>query len=281
MRPSFRPGLLVLASLVVPMLAFAAEPPARVIRVAADPNNLPFSNQRGEGFENRLAEMIAHDLDARLEYLWWAQRRGFFRETVGSGRADVVMGVPAGFERLLTTRPYYRSTYVFVRRAHTPEVTSFDDPSLRRLKVGVQLVGDDGTNTPPAEALSERGIIDNVRGYTLYGDYTEDNPPARIIHAVASNEIDLAIAWGPMAGYFAAREREPLALTPVGPCGCPQLKFVFAIAVGVARTQPDLRREIDAILARRHDDIVRLLADYHVPRADETPSADYHHVAAR
>lgn len=259
----------------------AATPP-RVLRVAADPNNLPFSNDRGEGFENRLAELIAHELGARLDYVWWAQRRGFFRETVGKGgRADIVMGVPAGFERVLTTRPYYRSTYVFVRRADTPAVTSFDDPALRQLRIGVQLVGDDGANTPPADALARRGIVDNVRGYTLYGDYTEANPPARIIDAVAQGEVDLAIAWGPMAGYFAAREKTPLALTPVGPCGCPHLPFVFSIAVGVARQQPELRAAIDRILETHAAEIARLLDTYHVPRvADDATDASPRHVGA-
>src|SRR3954447_11705962 len=107
-----------------------------------------------------------------VEYTWWAQRRGFFRNTVKAGLCDVVIGVPSSFELTATTRPYYRSTYVFVsRRGHDEEVTSLDDPRLRDLKIGVQLVGDDGANTPPVHALNNRGIIGNLKGYTLYGNY--------------------------------------------------------------------------------------------------------------
>src|SRR4051812_40490592 len=192
--------------------------PGRVLRVAADPNNLPFSNERGEGFENRLAELIARDLGARVEYLWWPQRRGFFRETLGAGRADVVMGVPAGFERVLTTRPYYRSTYVFVQPFSDRPVHSFDDARLARMKIGIQLAGDDGANPPPAKALADRGLIENIRGYTLYGNYSEPAPPSAIIRAVAKGEVDVAVAWGPMAGYFSARQPQPLQVEPVDEC---------------------------------------------------------------
>ena len=149
------------------------------LRVCADPNNLPFSNQRGEGFENRLASLIARDLHARVEYTWWAQRRGFVRNTLKTGSCDVIMGVPATMDMVLHTAPYYRSTYVFVtRRTRGIVVRSLDDPVLRRVRVGVQLIGDDGANTPPAHALARRGIVQNVRGYTVYGDYSTDSPPS-------------------------------------------------------------------------------------------------------
>jgi len=168
--------------------------PAGVLRVCADPNNLPFSNQRGEGFENKIAELLAQDLGERVEYTWWAQRRGFFRNTLKAGACDVVMGVPSGFEMALTTRPYYRSTYVFLsRKDRRLNVTSFDDPVLRKLRIGVQIIGDDQSNAPPAHALTRRNIVDNVRGYTLYGDYSQHDPPARIVDAVAKGDIDLAI----------------------------------------------------------------------------------------
>src|SRR5207253_1835343 len=147
---------------------------------------LPFSNRRLEGFENRIGALIARELGAKVSYTWWAQRRGFFRNTLKAGLCDVVLGVPAGFEMAATTRPYYRSTYVFVtRRGRGLDVRSFDDASLRRLKIGVPLAGNDYANPPPAHALSRRGIVDNVVGYTLYGDYAAANPPARIVEAVA------------------------------------------------------------------------------------------------
>src|SRR5689334_1124145 len=123
----------------------------RVIRVAADPNNLPFTNDRLEGFENRIAEVVAKDLGARVEYVWHAQRRGFFRETLKENRADLVMGAPVGFDLGLTTKPYYRSTYVFVtRKGSGLDIRSFDDPRLAKLRVGVQIIGNDGFNSPPA-----------------------------------------------------------------------------------------------------------------------------------
>src|SRR4051794_33084733 len=196
--------------------ATAAERP--VLRVAADPNNLPFSNDRCEGFENKIAELIATDLGAKLEYSWRAQRRGFFRETLKEDRADLVLGVPAHFDMALTTVPYYRSTYAFVfRKDRNFNLRSLDDPALRKLKIGVQMIGNDGRNTPPAHALANRGIIDNVVGYTVYGDYAQENPPARLIEAVARGDVDVAIAWGPLAGYFARRQAVPLEIVPVSP----------------------------------------------------------------
>ena len=144
--------------------AYAAQP--RALRVCADPNNLPFSNEQGEGLENRLAQIVAADLKATLEYTWWAQRRGFFRNTLREGRCDVVIGVPASFELAATTRPYYRSTYVFVeRRTSGLQISSLDDPRLRELKIGVQMIGDDGANAPPVHALNNRGIVDNLRNF--------------------------------------------------------------------------------------------------------------------
>lgn len=241
----------------------------RVLRVCADPNNLPFTNERLEGFENRIAELIARDLDARIEYTWWAQRRGFIRNTLRAGTCDVVLGIPSSFELALPTRPYYRSTYVFVTREdRNLDIATFDDPRLRELTVGVHLVGDDGANTPPAHALANRGIINNVRGYTLYGDYRTDSPPARLIEAVANGEIDVAVAWGPLAGYHAPKQAIGLKLVPVSPqIDLPFLPFVYDIAVGVRRGEEEFRDEIDAVLHRRQNEIAQILEQYGVPRA--------------
>jgi mxaJ protein len=244
------------------------ERPEGVLRVCADPNNLPFSNERGEGFENKIAVMLAEDLHERLEYTWWAQRRGFFRSTLKAGLCDVVVGVPSSFELAATTAPYYRSTYVFVyRKGRGLSVNSFDDAVLRELKVGVQLVGDDGANTPPAHALTARGVIRNVRGYTLYGDYKERNPPARIVDAVTKGEVDVAVVWGPLAGYFAPRGRVPLEVVPVSPqFDLPFLPFVYDISMGVRRGDDDLRQQLDGFLERRRPEIERILDEYGVPR---------------
>ena len=266
--------LLVVAALALNGLPGGA--PARTLRVCADPNNLPFSNERREGLENRLAELVAEDLGARVEYTWWAQRRGFIRNTLNADLCDVVMGIPGSFELAQATRPYYRSTYVFVyRRDAGLALRSFDDPALRTLRIGVQMVGDDYANTPPAHALANRGIVRNVRGFMVYGDYRDESPAARIIEAVAAGEIDVAIAWGPLAGYFATRQRVPLEVAPVSPqIDLPFLPFVYDIALGVRRGNDTLRVELDEVLLRRRADIGRLLDEYGVPqvgRPNATP----------
>ena len=252
--------------------AVAAAPqftrPAGVLRVCADPNNLPFSNQRGEGFENKIAELLAQDLGERVEYTWWAQRRGFFRNTLRAGTCDVVIGVPAGFEMAATTKPYYRSTYVFLsRKVRHLSINSFDDPLLKKLRIGVQIIGDDYSNAPPAHALTRRNIVDNVRGFTLYGDYSKHDPPARIVDAVASGDIDLAIVWGPLAGYFAKQSHVPLDVVPVSPqIDQPFLPFVFDISMGVRRDDQELKDQVEQFIERRRGEIDRILEDYRVPR---------------
>jgi mxaJ protein len=261
----------VLASAYRP--ARAATHPGE-LRVCADPNNLPFSNEKQQGFENRIAELVAQDLGAKLSYVWWAQRRGFVRNTINQNQCDVLIGVPASFERTRPTIPYYRSTYVFVtRRDRHLKIASFDDPQLKRLHIGVQLIGDDGVNTPPAHALSNRGMLRNVRGYSVYGDYREPNPPARIVDAVAKGEVDVAVVWGPLAGYFAQREPVALELTPVSPqIDLPFLPFVFDISMGVRRGNDALRERLNAIIEHRRSDIDRILAEYGVPRLDAAQS---------
>jgi mxaJ protein len=248
------------------------DPPRRVLRVCADPNNLPFSNARGEGFENRLAALVARDLGAELRYTWWAQRRGFFRNTLRAGTCDLVAGVPTSVEMVLATRPYYRSTYVFVTRRDAPfRVRSFDDPVLRTVRVGVQFIGDDYANTPPAHALTARGLVSNVTGFSVYGDYRQPNPPARIMDAVADRRIDVAVVWGPLGGYFARHARVPMRVVPVSPqIDLPFLPFVFDISMGVRRDAPALRDEIDAVLQRERTAIDAILTEYGVPRVGAT-----------
>jgi quinoprotein dehydrogenase-associated probable ABC transporter substrate-binding protein len=245
-----------------------SKPAERVLRICADPNNLPFSNSRLEGFENRIAELLADEMHASLHYTWWAQRRGFIRNTLRACSCDVVLGIPSSYEPVLATAPYYRSTYVFVyRRDRGITVASFDDPILRTLKIGVQIIGDDYANTPAAHALSNRKIIRNVSGYTVYGDYTTDSPPSRIIDAVASGEIDVAIVWGPLAGFFAGRSKEKLEVVPVSPeIDLPFLPFVFDISMGVRRGDTTLRDELEGIVDRRRETIESILDEYHIPR---------------
>ena len=258
----------MVSSNAAPAVHVPPAPATHSLRVCADPNNLPFSNSREEGFENRIAELIARDLHRKVEYTWWAQRRGFIRNTLKAGMCDVIMGIPTGVDMVLPTSPYYRSTYVFVtRRDRQIAVHSFNDPILRRVRVGVQLIGDDGTNSPPAHALSNRGITSNVKGYTVYGDYSRESPPSRIIDAVARGEVDVAIAWGPMAGYWAKRATVPLKLVPVEPqIDLPFLPFVFDIGVGVRRGDSTFRASLQSVLNRRRPEIQRILDEYGVPQ---------------
>lgn len=268
-------GLAALAALGA--VALGAAPRAggghrapKQFRVCADPNNLPFSNRKGEGFENKIAELFARDLHATVTYDWLAQNRGFARKTLRTGACDVIMGVPAHYDPVLTTMPYYRSTYVFVTRADRGlRISSFDDPALTHLKIGVHLVGDDGVNPPPAMALGARGIVNNVEGYPLIGDYSKPNPPARLIDAVAKGAVDVAIVWGPLAGYFAPREPVKLAITPVRPAvDATGLRFAYAIAMGVRKGDTTMAATLDSLITRERPAIQRILDAYGVPRAE-------------
>jgi mxaJ protein len=252
--------------------ACSAESP-RVLRVCADPNNLPFSNRAGQGFENRIAALVARELGATVSYTWWAQRRGNVRETLNAGQCDLIPGTGAGLEMLATTRPYYHSTYVAVTRAdRNLAIASFDDPRLRTLRIGVQMIGDDFSNTPPAHALSRRGIIGNVRGFMVYGDYARPAPQSNIIAAVASGEVDAAFVWGPVAGYFARRQPVPLRLTPLPPRDeASGLAMAFGVAMGVRRADRELKAEVERALERRHAEVERILRDYGVPVVASAP----------
>ena len=253
--------LVALACAAFAGFASAATP----LRVCLDPDNLPFSHADGRGFETELARLLAEDLHRELEITWMPLRRGFVRKTAGAGLCDAFMGVPKGFDRVLTTRPYYRSSYVFVAPAKSP-LASFEDARLPRLRIGVQLVGNDMAATPPGHALTLRGATRNVHGYTVYGD----GPAAqRIVHDLDAGALDAALVWGPAAGYFAHRARMPLELHEAqAPPQLAAMPFSFAIAVGVKRGETALRDEIDAALARRRPDIDALLAAYDVPRME-------------
>jgi mxaJ protein len=255
---------------VIALLACGTAANARELRVCADPNNRPFSAQDGSGMENKIAELIGQELGAEVIYTWFAQRRGFLRNTLNARKCDLVPGIPAKMEMLRTTQPYYRSGYVFVRKESTPKIESLDDPTLKSLKIGVQLIGNDATNTPPVHALAHRGIVENVRGFMVYGDYESPDPASPIVEAVANGDVDLAIVWGPPAGYFSARQKVKLAIDPVPPStrdGDPPMRF--DIAMGVRKGDTALAAEIDGALSARRADIDAILGAYHVPRFDE------------
>ena len=256
-----------LAAFAALLLGSCSLVPQPTLIACADPNNLPFSNQVGEGFENTLAELIASDLHATLVYIWWAQRRGYVRNTLNDRKCDFWPGIASNVEMVATSRPYYRSTYMFVtRREANLAGLTLDDPRLKSLKIGVQLVGDDASNTPPAHALAVRGVVGNVRGYMLYGDYAAPDPPSQVVQAVERGEVDVALVWGPLAGYFAARSPVPLRLEPVTPwLADQQWPMQFDVSVGVQKDNRKLLKDIDRVLVRRSRDIRKLLAAYHVP----------------
>jgi mxaJ protein len=265
-RPALR--LLICVFLAWPALALAqAKTP---LRVCSDPENMPFSNQKLEGFENRIASLIAKELGTTVSYVWWGQRRGFIRNTMNAtlqeGRCDVVIGVPEGYDLVSTTPPYYRSTYVFVYpKGKGLSVKSLDDPVLKKLKIGVHLLGDDYTNPPPVHELSKRGIVDNVVGFSTF--YSAENPPSAIIDAVASGKVNLAIVWGPIAGYFAARQRVPLEVVPV-PSKPGDLPFAFNISIGVKKGDDALKARVERVRRERRAEIVAILNEYRVPLLD-------------
>jgi mxaJ protein len=242
------------------------EPGGGALRVCADPNNLPFSNVAEQGFENEIAAILAAELGWRLEYTWWAQRRGFFRNTLRAGRCDVVMGVPVGTERAQITQPYYRSSFVFVQPHAARPVRSFDDPALRALKVGVQLIGDDAAPTPPGYALSRRNIVTNVVGFMIAADYASSDPGQPIVRAVERGDIDVAVVWGPLAGYYARRAAPALDVRPVSPLRDGGLDMSFDIGLGVRHGDDRLQGVLDRALRRRRREIDRVLDRFGVPR---------------
>jgi quinoprotein dehydrogenase-associated probable ABC transporter substrate-binding protein len=236
-------------------------------RVCADPENMPHSNQKQEGFENKIADLMAKELGEPTRYIWWGQRRGFIRNTMNAtleeGRCDVVIGVPEGYDLVSPTKPYYRSTYVFVYpKDKGPQIKSLDDPVLKKIKIGVHLFGDDYTNPPPVHELAKRGVVGNLIGFSTF--YSADNPPSAIIDAVASGKVDVAIVWGPAAGYYVKQQRVPLTMVPV-PSGKGDLPFEFGISMGVKLGNDALKARLEKVIDARRADITKILNDYNVP----------------
>jgi mxaJ protein len=259
---SFRCLSLVLIA-VLPCMA--AE--QRVLRVCADPNNMPFSNGRSEGFENKLAEMIAGKLQAKLEYTWWSERKSFIRNSLDQGRCEVVMGVPATLESITATNPYYRSTYVFVSRHDRKlQITSLNDPRFENWRIGTHVVGDD--YAPPAYALARRGITSNLTAFSLFGPYGDPNPPAKIIDAVSDGEVDVAIVWGPFAGFFAKTAKAPLDVVPVSPAVLLGVPFTYDISLGVRKGNAALKTELDRVLESQSVTVQQILSEYGVPQVN-------------
>jgi mxaJ protein len=250
--------LLVGFSLLISDVGVNAQ--TRELRVCADPNNMPFSSRDQTGFENRIAALVARDLNARLTFLWQRMGRGFVREYLDKAQCDFVVGIPTNYRSVLTTRPYYRSTYVFVSKQGGPVISSLDSPALHGLKIGVQVL--DEQYTPPGEALARRGLHAAIVGFDTIGDDADS-----IVRAVADKKVDFAIVWGPLAGYFARKVGHDLGITPVEPeVDPPGLPFTFAISMGVRKRNLALRDQLEKILVERRSDIRAILDEYGVPQ---------------
>lgn len=244
-----------------------------VIRVCADPDNMPLSNQKGEGFEQKIAELIAREWNSQIEYAWWPIRRGFFSRALNGRYCDVAIEAPSGLDMAGVTRPYFRSGYVFVtRKDRGLDIKSLADPRLKKLKIGVNLLNSDAENTPPAMALSRYGVIGNLVGYTTF--YGDSARPEDIVNAVAQEDIDVAIVWGPLAGYFAKYAPAPLALQPLPERdSLSDFPFQYNIGMGVRRRDRELRDSLQAVLERKRPEIQAILKEYGVPVFPIKPEA--------
>jgi quinoprotein dehydrogenase-associated probable ABC transporter substrate-binding protein len=216
---------------------------------------MPFSNRNAEGFENRLAELMAKEVGARVEYAWWPEKMGFVRKSLNAGMCDVIMGVPSTIGNAAPTRPYYRSTYVFVSRGSG--IARIDDPRLAQMKIAMPMVGDD--YAPPSHVLARRGLSGNVVGYSGY-----DN--RAIANAVASGAVDVAVMWGPFAGWY-AKGLDVRMMTPPSYFGVP---FTFEISMAVRKQDDALRAELDRAIGAKCEAIQKLLDGYRVPREGKT-----------
>ncbi|MFL5459612.1 MAG: quinoprotein dehydrogenase-associated putative ABC transporter substrate-binding protein [Gemmatimonadales bacterium] len=263
----------LLGGLIVPLLAGTgwAQRPAPLtpglLRVCADMDNLPFSNQKGEGYENKIAELIAKEWHSRLEYTWWPIRRGYYRMLNGT-YCDLVIESPVGVDQAGATKPYYRSGYMFLSRRGSglETINSLADPRLKKLKIGVNLfVSSDGEHSPPEMALSRYGVVGNLVGYSVA--YDDTTRPEAIINAVAKKEVDVAIVWGPQAGYFVKKSPVPLVLTPLATevdtaTGYP---MSYNIGMAVRRRDHEFRDSLQTLLDRKHSEILGILKEYGVP----------------
>lgn len=270
---------LVLTSLVLALPAAGAAQELRphtlesgVVRVCADPDNLPASNQKGEGYENRIAELLAKSWNARLEYAWWPVRRGFFGRALNGRYCDVAITAPAGLDMAGVTRPYFRSSYVIVTRKDSGlDLASLADTAFRRLRIGVHLLNSDAENTPPAMALSNFGVVGNLIGFSTF--FSEGGErPEDIFQAVVDRKIDVAVVWGPLAGYFATRMPVPLDVRPVAEKEVNGIPFAFSLGMATRRRERGLRDSLQLFLDEHRGAIDGILKEFGVPTLPEEPA---------
>ena len=254
---------LLLASPAAVESAWASDHPEAVdrsaFRVCSDPSNLPFSNDKGEGFENKIAELLAKKLNVPLKYTWYPNSIGFLRNTIRARRCDVVMGIVTGAELVQTTNPYYRSAYVMVtRKADNITADKIEDPALKELKIGLN------AGAPPADIVAQTGLAANVRPYDLYVDTRVQTPGKDMINDLAKKEIDVALLWGPIAGYFAAQHGDELKVTPLlNEARKNRMEFYITLAVRPGENK--WKNDLNTLLRENKAEIDQILRDYHVP----------------
>ncbi len=257
-------GLLLLPAPLGTAAAQTSETVVRsALRVCADPGNLPFSNQAGEGFENKIAELVAEELSVPVQYTWFPQSTGFVRNTLKARRCDVVIGISLGFELLQNTNPYYRSAYVMLYRAEdNPKIKSLSDPALKSARIGLV------AGTPPATIVALNGLMRQVRPYQLQADTRFDHPGRKLVEDLAKGDIDVGLLWGPIAGYYAKQQDVPLTIVPLLTDGGP-VRMDYRITMGLRFNEPEWKRQLNDIIKRRRADIDAILTDYGVPLLDE------------
>ncbi len=248
-----------------------AEPDAKVLRVCADPNNLPLSNRDGAGYENRIAELIGKDLGRPVEYVWLPQRMGFIRNTLrapdghGGFRCDLVMGVPADYEMTANTRPYLHSSWVMVFRDRpelagvkkADDVLALPPEKLHELRFGAF------TKSPPMDWIFNHQLFPQAVTYQVMSGDPEEFPGQMVANDLAAGKIDVAMVWGPIGGFFAKQSKVPLRVVPFA--STPETKFDYLLSIGVRHPDKAWRATLDGVIARHQADIDRILQDYGVP----------------
>jgi quinoprotein dehydrogenase-associated probable ABC transporter substrate-binding protein len=236
----------------------------KVLRVCADPHNMPFSNDKGEGFENKLAELLAAKLDKKLAYAFFPQATGFVRNTLGAHRCDVIMGFPQGDDLVQGTNPYYRTAYALITKAGVgiEDVATLSDPRLKDKRIGIV------AGTPPATNMAVNGLMTNARPYPLVIDTRVDSSAEAMIKDLRAGAIDVGILWGPMAGWYARRADPPLHVTPLvketsGP------KLAYRIGMGVRGADQNWKRLLNRFIQENQGAIDKLLIGFGVPLLDD------------
>jgi quinoprotein dehydrogenase-associated probable ABC transporter substrate-binding protein len=235
------------------------------LRVCADPHNLPFSNQQGEGFENKIAALLAHDLSVPLDFTWFPDSQGFVRATLMKHRCDLVMGTVAGVEDMATTSPYYHASYVMVTRLSDKAPSGkVSDWKVAGRRFGLV------AGTPPTDLIVEHSLMDQTSIYSLMVDTRVEQPAVQMVRDVAAGKVDIGLVWGPIAGYTIQHDKLPLRMTPLDPEDS-KVRLDYRIAMGVRPGDVDFRRRLNALIAKERPAIEHILADYNIPSADAAP----------